>query len=63
MNNLLEVEAPNRLKEKMVENHTLNEELLKYKPKFDKSKSDKQSTGILIALIGAFLFGGRFINS
>ena len=52
-----------RLKEKMVENQTLNQELLKYKPQFDKSKSDKQSTGILIALIGAILFGGRFIKS
>ena len=51
-----------RLKEKMVENHTLNEELLKYKPKFDKSKSDKQSTGILLALLGAILFGGRVIK-
>ena len=29
-----------RLKEKMVENQTLNQELLKYKPKFNKSKSD-----------------------
>ena len=30
-----------RLKEKMVENQTLNQELLKYKPKIDKSKNDK----------------------
>ena len=52
-----------KLKEKIVENHTLNEELLKYKPKFDKSKSDKHSTGILLALLGAILFGGRVIKS
>ena len=51
-----------RLKEKMVENHRLNEELVKYKPKFEKSKSDKQSTGILLALLGAILFGGRVIK-
>ena len=51
-----------RLKEKMVENHTLNQELLKYKPKIDKSKSDKQSMGILLALLGAILFGGRVIK-
>jgi hypothetical protein len=52
-----------RLKERIVENQKLYEELVDYRPKFDKSKSDKQSTGILIALIGAILFGGRFINS
>jgi phage antirepressor YoqD-like protein len=52
-----------RLKEKMVENQTLNQELLKYKPKIDKSKNDKQSTGILLALLGAILFGGRVIKS
>ena len=51
-----------RLKEKMVENHTLNEELLKYKPKIDKSKNDKQSTGVLLALLGVILFGGRVIK-
>ena len=51
-----------RLKEKMVENHTLNQELLKYKPKFDKSKNDKQSTGILLALFGVIFFGGRVIK-
>ena len=51
-----------RLKEKMIENHTLNKELLKYKPKFDKSKSDKHSTGILLALFGVILFGGRVIK-
>ena len=48
-----------RLKEKIVENHTLNEELLKYRPKFDKSKSDKYSIGILLALFGTILFGVR----
>ena len=47
----------------MVENQTLNQELLKYKPKIDKSKNDKQSTGILLALLGAILFGGRVIKS
>ena len=51
-----------RLKEKMVENQTLNQELLKYKPKLDKSKSDKQSTGILIALLGVLLFRVRLIK-
>jgi hypothetical protein len=51
-----------RLKETMVENHTLYQELLKYKPKFDKSKSDKQSTRILLALLGAILFAGRVIK-
>ena len=50
------------IKEKMVENHSLNQELLKYKPKIDKSKNDKQSTGILLALLGAILFGGRVIK-
>ena len=50
------------LKKKVVLNHTLNEELLKYKPKFDKTKSDKQSTGILLALLGAILFGGKVIK-
>jgi hypothetical protein len=49
-------------KKKVVLNHTLNEELLKYKPKFDKTKSDKQSTGILLALLGAILFGGKVIK-
>ena len=35
----------------MVENQTLNQELLKYKPKIDKSKNDKQSYGYIIRLL------------
>ena len=57
-----EAKSMSLLKEKMVENHSLNKELLKYKPKFDKSKSDKHSTGILLALFGVILFGGRVIK-
>jgi hypothetical protein len=51
-----------RLKERIVENQKLYEELVDYRPKFDKSKNDKQSAGILLAFLGVVLFGDRFIK-